>query len=144
MASAGASASGFNPTFPVPVFPNTVEWWNPAVWQEAMDIMATITEETSFEDVKLRTGTGFWLRAMARFPVLQLVALRHESTFFKRKSGKKIAKEVPGLGWEIQLQEFRLADTSAVGGTFAAANREDEDAVLVTVLYYCNQKGCSK
>lgn len=144
MASAGASASGFNPTFPVPVFPNTVEWWNPAVWQEAMDITATITEETPFEDVKLRTGTGFWLRAMARFPALQLVALHHESTFFKRKSGKQIVKEVPGLGWEIQLQEFRPADASAVGGTFAAANREDEDAVLVTVLYYCNQKGCSK
>ena len=141
---ASAEASGRNPTFPVPVFPDTVEWWNPIVWQEAMEIAASIDEATTFEGVKLRTGTGFWLRAMARFPALRLVVLRHDYTWFKRKSAKRIVEEVPGLGWEMYLQRFRLADLSDVGGPFAAETRAEEDCPLVTVCYNCNKKGCTK
>lgn len=133
-----------NPTFPLPVFPDSHEWWNPDDWREAAAIAASITDDTSFQGVRIPTGTKFWLRAMASFPALQLVVLTQVRGFYKRKGGRQIAEPVPGLGWEIYLQRFSVADPEAIGGAFAAASREEEDSLLVKARYICNQQGCTE
>ncbi len=133
-----------NPTFPVPVFPDTREWWNPEDWEEAMEIAASVDEEATFTNVQIPTGTKFWLRAMARFPALRLVVLAQVDSFWKRRGGRRIAEQVPGLGWEIFLQRFSVAAPEAIGGVFAAASREEEDSVLVRFRYVCNKKGCTE
>ena len=131
-----------NPTFPVPIFPNAQEWWNPEDWREAAEIAASVAERPV--TTLIATGTKFWLRAMARFPALRLVVLAQVDSFWKRRGGRRIAEQVPGLGWEIFLQRFSVAAPEAIGGVFAAASREDEDSVLVRFRYVCNKKGCTE
>ncbi len=138
MASPAAAVGAF----PVPVFQGR-EWWNADDWKEAIDVRQRVMRETLPNDgVRLQTGPGFWLQAMARFPQLQLAQLEHVSTFWKRRSRTPIVEQVPGLGWDMFLQRFRFAELSRVGGAFGAAGREASDPVLVKCVFRCSGKGC--
>ena len=128
----------------MPGFPLTREWWNPEDWKEATEIAASIAEDTSFTNVPLPTGTGFFLRACARFPQIQLLHLRHRSTSWARKGGQPLVIPDPGLGWDIRLQRFTLAPQTELDGAFAEATREEENLPLVTVKYRCSKGGCTK
>ena len=133
-----------NPTFPVPIFPDAQEWWNPEDWREAAEIAASVAERPVAPTALIATGTKFWLRAMAGFPELQLVELHQVRSFWKRKSTRRIVKMVPGLGWDIFLQQFALAEPEEVGGQFAAAAREEEDPVLVGAYFECSKHSCTE
>ena len=122
-------------------FPNSREWWDKEDCAEAIALAQHVIDDDSIslENVRLRNGTGFWLRAMARFPQLRLLNLLRFSGAFSKKNGKPFVLQIPGGQHDMWLQQFEW-NAEALTGRHTRLSLVQRDLPLYTHVFICCDK----
>ena len=124
----------------VPGFPGSRRWWDAASWTEAIRLAELVkaNPDITMRDVELETGSGFWLRAMARFPALREIELLRRKGHMAHTADQRFVKQIPGDGHDVVLQKFTWNEELG-GEEFTRAAMIARNQQLVTLDLKCKR-----